>query len=514
MFFALHFFSFLILYLMATTVAQNPMVDGDASAAKETCNELLSALDGNVYFRGKPCFLVLTETALHLYSSKEMTKAVMMIRTADLVGSTVEEGKEKLMSTVKIVYYPPQHGFFVNEKDGIVRARRSVNLRFGDSVAAAQGWVYAVRTVVAGVPLRFEDGLVQAPPVRSFLVVVNPVGGQKQGMAIWKKVAPMLEAAGVAVTLVVTEYADHAKKVAAELDATSVSAILCIGGDGIVFEVVNGLISRADGKEVLASLPIAHVPGGTGNGLAKSVLFASKEACTPQNAVFVALRGHPSSLDLSRYTTQSGSHISFLSFAWGLVADVDILSESMRYLGEARLHVAAVYFLMKKKYYRGVLRLNIAENDSENCDNNELIAASSADSAGLLGDGSQAEAVKDGIEPEGGWVTIEGKFLMVWAVQTSHAATSIYSGPGVGLDDGLFTVYVVQSMARLGILQLLLEMDAGGHVKHPKVKVYKCSAFSLEPITENGIYSLDGEVVEYGPIKAETLPSAARVMSL
>jgi sphingosine kinase len=555
-------YSILILFLMASTVAQNPMMDEPGEA---TCDTELLTTDGSVYFKGKPVSLVLTESALTVYSSKDRTQG-LIINTADLIGSTLEEGKERLMSTVHIVYYPAQHGFFVNEKGGTVRARRVASLRFGDSRAAALNWVNAVRSVAANAPLRFaeeggvggvqgEEGVegvqgaegsvsvtVLPPPVRSFLVVVNPVGGRKQAMGIWKKkVQPMLMEAGVVFTLVVTEYANHAKKVAAELDANLYNAIVCIGGDGIVFEVVNGLISREDGKEVLVSLPIAHVPGGTGNGLGKSVMFASGEACSPVNAVFIALRGHSSPLDLSRYTTKSGvQHMSFLSFAWGLVADVDILSESMRYLGEARLHIAAVYFLTKKKYYTGVLRLKITENDGETCDNNELIAAAAAfpdgDSVGfgkqamaqarIMGDeGSYAaaQALLDGIqlriEPsfEGssdGWVTVEGNFLMVWAVQTSHASTSIYSGPGVTLDDGFFTIYVVHRMSRWGILKLLLEMDAGGHVNHPQVKVYKCSAFSLEPITERGIYSLDGEVVEYGHIEAEILPSAARVLSL
>lgn len=38
--------------------------------------------------------------------------------------------------------------------------------------------------------------------------------------------------------------------------------IVCVGGDGIVHEVINGLASRPNGKNLLASLPIAVIPAG------------------------------------------------------------------------------------------------------------------------------------------------------------------------------------------------------------------------------------------------------------
>jgi hypothetical protein len=39
-------------------------------------------------------------------------------------------------------------------------------------------------------------------------------------------------------------------------------------------------------------------------------------------------------------------------------------------------------------------------------------------------------------------------------------------------------------------------------------------AYSLEPLTDQGIYTLDGEVVEYGKLEATMLPNAARILKL
>ena len=38
--------------------------------------------------------------------------------------------------------------------------------------------------------------------------------------------------------------------------------------------------------------------------------------------------------------------------------------------------------------------------------------------------------------------------------QTSHASATMHSGPGVELDDGVFTIYVVRDMSRFELLQV------------------------------------------------------------
>ena len=55
-------------------------------------------------------------------------------------------------------------------------------------------------------------------------------------------------------------------------------------------------------------------------------------------------------------------------------------------------------------------------------------------------------------------------------------------------------------------------------VKNTNVEVYKAHSYSIEPApgdaSKDGIYSLDGEVIEYGPIQGNMLPHAARVLKL
>jgi len=480
------------------------MVDEANSARHELYSSLLNNEEShNMKYNRSPCTLILTAAELKVCNPKKPENPFVVLKTADIVGASFK-GKDSSVNKLEIVCYPLKSGCCTSHKEGNIRKRFTIQIDFLDNSRMCENWLNVIRYISSGLELPAIMGAgvsnanvkIPAPPSRHFLVVVNPVGGKRQGKSIWRRhVEPMLKEAGIMVTLLMTERANHAKDELISLEAdpsVTFQAVLCIGGDGIVFEVVNGLIAREGGEELLKRLPVVHIPGGTANGLCKSVMFSCNEACTPLNATFVAIRGKPQALDLSRVTTMDGhSHISFLSLAWGLVSDVDILSESMRYLGETRLYIAAVYFMALRRHYNGRLRMKLLSAEQApvpECFNMRVAAD--------------------------GWTEIEGPFILMWSMQTSHSGATIYSGPGAKLADGVFTLAVVQDMSRFELIDLLLGIDSGAHFQHPKVKVFKCTEYTLQPLTEKGIFSLDGEVVPYGPIEAKVLPSAATVLSL
>ena len=72
-----------------------------------------------------------------------------------------------------------------------------------------------------------------------------------------------------------------------------------------------------------------------GNGLVKTILHECGESFSAINATFVAIKGQPRPVDLSCVHLSSGVRMmSFLSLSTGLISDIDILSESMRWMGE------------------------------------------------------------------------------------------------------------------------------------------------------------------------------------
>ena len=145
---------------------------------------------------------------------------------------------------------------------------------------------------------------------------------------IWRKrCAPVLEAANVAFETCVTARARHAVGLAHDIDLQRYGGLVVVGGDGIMNEVLEGLMGRDDWRRAM-QLPLGIVPGGTGNGMAISILhgrgnipctclcatacrhfrlrtdhavplICPGEAWEPENMAFLIAKGSISPMDLS-----------------------------------------------------------------------------------------------------------------------------------------------------------------------------------------------------------------------
>lgn len=74
----------------------------------------------------------------------------------------------------------------------------------------------------------------------------------------------------------ITKHTNYAREFVRCKDIYQWSGILVVGGDGIFFEVINGLLQRPDWDKALKELPLGVIPCGSGNGLAKSIAYANQ----------------------------------------------------------------------------------------------------------------------------------------------------------------------------------------------------------------------------------------------
>jgi len=94
---------------------------------------------------------------------------------------------------------------------------------------------------------------------RRIVAILNPISGRRNMLPMVKQVGQVLERQGSTLDIRVTERAGHATAIAAELSA-DVDAVLVVGGDGAVGEVINGLVGRL--------VPVTIMRTGTENLLA------------------------------------------------------------------------------------------------------------------------------------------------------------------------------------------------------------------------------------------------------
>ncbi|KAF7711072.1 sphingosine kinase 1-like [Silurus meridionalis] len=419
----------------------------------------------------------------------------------------------------------------------------------------AQRWARAIRQG-SSLPTGSVCADVRRPC--RFLVLINPQSGKGQAQALFNNhVQRMLQEADITYTLQITERQNHARELVREADLSQWDAVVIMSGDGLLFEVVNGLMEREDWEKAIQT-PLGILPGGSGNALAASMhYYSGAQPVWGEELLvscgFMLCKGLVSHLDLVSVCMGSSQRLfSFLSLAWGFVADVDIESEKYRHVGAARFTMGTLVRLASLRVYKGKLAYLPAEepqppqshvrstsndfNSSSvnshlsrtlNCQNNLLHNSCNSNNAHKPNWTSESPGTTQGPPdtllvpldqpvPAHWTVVKEEDFVLVMAVYQSHLAEDLIAAPASRLDDGVMhLIYVKAGISRQALLCLFLAMEKGAHLSTncPFVVYVKVRALRLEPYSPKGTITVDGEAVEYGPVQAQIHGSLARIIA-
>jgi sphingosine kinase len=232
-----------------------------------------------------------------------------------------------------------------------------------------------------------EQAYTDIKPYRKLKVLVNPVGGSGQGVKLFQtRIRPILEAAGCTLDVSLTTHVNHGVEIVRALPLDQgVDAIVCVSGDGMVHEVLNGLASREDAFEAM-KIPVAPIPAGSGNAVAVNLLGPT-QGFNLALACLNAIKGKPIFMDVCTITQPaSGKNTTdtkqlhstakngppsvisstaetisqepaspytlsytFLSQAIGLMADIDLGTEDYRALGDTRFILGYIGGILSNK---------------------------------------------------------------------------------------------------------------------------------------------------------------------
>lgn len=368
------------------------------------------------------------------------------------------------------------------------------------------------------------------PSPRHYLVIVNPRSGPKRNAVALaeRHVLPMLHQAGIETTVCPTTHYRHAyerclvKKDSVkdgneenERDLVHYDGIVVMGGDGSLHEVLNGICQRHDAHHILSKTPIGIIGCGTANGLATSLAHAatyhetSLHRSVVSDAFYIA-KGSTAAVDLSSYqvlqksavkndkdkadgaaSTMIHPYTSFLTFTYGIIAEVDIESERIHWLGHRRYDVWAVVRVLFLRKYRAKFSYYNSNNATISLDGTAA-AASTATEPTIV------PSVQDPIPPS--WTTIDDEIILFWATQVTHPGRTTFLSPTTRVGDGVFTILLVRGhVGRLRLALILLALETGSHVDMPGAEWITCTDYRLEGT--GSFNDLDGEVIENGPIQ-------------
>ena len=275
---------------------------------------------------------------------------------------------------------------------------------------------------------------------------MNPAGGTKKGLDILDKVKPLFKDANAELTILFTDYAGHAKDLAKELDYSGYDGLCAIGGDGTMFEMINGMLKRDDQK----TIPLGLITGGTGNAFMHDV-----DCLDPLEATSRILKGNLRQLDIAKVDAKNEQYYSFNIIGWGLVTDAGHLAEKLRWLGGLRYDVAAILEVLMGK--RRIAQLLI---------DNEVI---------------------------------EEDFVFIIACNTIHTGKAMRMAPRSKFDDGKIDLVIVRKSSKIKLLKLFPKLFSGEHIKSPLVEYRQVEKFSVIPIEESSL-NIDGELIGSTPI--------------
>lgn len=322
------------------------------------------------------------------------------------------------------------------------------------------------------------------PCSRKYLVFVNPASGQGKGVDIMKKLIHQWnygnrnDSKNMSITCTVVEsmypgfVRDYLSQYKSAIVEEYYTGVIGVGGDGIVYEIVNALKSVGLG---LATMSVSEIPAGSGNGFFQSLAFQYHQENNVDTAARWIVSGSPQLVD-TMYVENMNVHLR-LGLAWGLISDLDLKTEWLRMLGSARFTLGAAYYILKKKLYKG-----------------RLI-----------------------IQPElgGDKVTYAGKFAYVWACNCSHGARDVHVVPGAKVNDGYLHIsFVLETdtctVSRTDLIQIMLGMEKGTHVSHPLVHTVRAKSFTL--FIESGTMTFDGESSSTNYVHVVLAPKSLQIM--
>lgn len=376
-----------------------------------------------------------------------------------------------------------------------------------NALSAASSWVKSAMAAVYG----------SVKPQRRLLVVVNPHSGPGKAASLYKnQVEPILEAAHCAFTVLYTEISGHAREIASEIPLDEYDAIVSVSGDGTLHELVNGLAQHKEPMRAFR-IPISPIPAGSGNGTCLNLL-GIEGGQDVAYATLNAIKGRPMPLDLLSILQSGKRSLSFMSQCVGLMADLDLGTEHLRWMGSNRFIYGFLRGVVTRKTYQFKISAKIGAEDKAAM----LEALRKYESSALDDDHPRAEVDSlstelpplQYVDDHDGWTTFEGPILFFYAGKGPYVSRDLMQFPVSVPNDGMVDLVIQGGVSRAEMLKNLDGAEKGATYWQNKAQYFKASAYRLELLEEDGNLSIDGERFPFEGYYAEVHRGLGTVLSM
>ncbi len=289
----------------------------------------------------------------------------------------------------------------------------------------------------------------------------NPAAGNGTGNKFFSSINFEIEKLGIVYKAIQTEYAGHGTELIGDLDFGNYDALVVSGGDGTLFEVVNGYFKNESGKKI----PIAVVPIGRGNAFARDINLSPDNW---KDSIKNLPEGRTKKIDVAKFKMQDREYYFVNILGFGFVTDVAGTAFKLRAFGHLSYLIGVFYQTIKLKPYN--LKIEIDGN------------------------------------------IIERENVFAEISNSRYTGKDFLMAPSARIDDGFLDVVLLNKITRVRLLQCLPKIFNGTHIKMEEVETFKAKKIKIETMPKK-LLTPDGQLMGSTPIEIECLPQTIEIFT-
>ncbi len=285
------------------------------------------------------------------------------------------------------------------------------------------------------------------------LLIYNPQAGHKRAKKLLPSIESMLTEHQIDFDLFLTDYPEHAIEIVRDADFDKYDGLVASGGDGTLFEVINGYYKNQQKKKI----PLGILPTGTGNAFARDLdLHVSKW----KEAIEIISYNKPRKVDVGHFHTHGQDYYYLNILGIGFVADVTETAHKLKIFGNIA-------------YTFGVFYRTIFLNS------NHLT-----------------------MEIDGNLIERESTFV---EISNTRYTANFLMAPNAKIDDGLLDITLAGKFSRIRLLQCFPKIFTGEHIHLKEVETFQARKIKIQSDIPK-VLTPDGELVGITPVEIECLP--------